>query len=107
MIKGNNMKKILITLALLTSLNVSAVISTTESEINQLAQELRYLSADELGSVLTASCVPNGYELDCTFTYDLPDDFCWYGYYEAKASYFLDHHGALVVHEDFSIEWKE
>ena len=101
------MKNIIILLSLIASFNVYSSINATNNEILEIANEYRYFSTEELGEILIMDCKEDGRDLKCTFTYDIPETMCWYGYYQLKASYFLDHHGALIIHENHTLEWKE
>ncbi len=69
----------------------------------QLGNELKQQSTD-LGKLTAYTCDAQTTTIECDFEYDLAEDYCWYGYFQASATYVIDNHGALEL-IDHQINW--
>lgn len=102
------MKLLIVTIMTIVSLNATAyTITATNSEMIELGNEFRKYSSEDLGELLKYKCTSGDRELNCEFKYDLPEDYCWYGKYYAKATYVLDTHpGLRIVERSHETVWK-
>lgn len=79
----------LVVLFLISFSALAAGINTTP-DATGLAESLRsQVTEEDLGEVKSTECVEAGAQLQCTFIYDLPIDYCWYGEFKAEAVYTL------------------
>ncbi|MBD67094.1 MAG: hypothetical protein CME62_17970 [Halobacteriovoraceae bacterium] len=75
----------------------------SQSEMLRKAEDFKTYSTErlgqDLGAVRSTNCSKDGIFFQCTFTYDLPVDYCWYGFFSASVTYKLNNHAALEIYE--------
>jgi hypothetical protein len=84
--------------------NVNPNFGFTDAEIRLMGESMRGVAREEMGELYKYSCLmSDNVEMKCTFKFDLPEDYCWYGAFEANAEYTLEAQGARLTTSD--VEW--
>lgn len=111
--------KLLITLYLLviSSIAFAEVTMTSSDKINEqfifsdleirtLAEEMREVAQEEMGDLYKYKClISDNVEMKCTFKFNLPDDYCWYGAFEANAKYDINVGGVKARTYFSEVNW--
>ena len=100
----------------LISTSAFASVTTSSTEVNedfpvseliikQIADRVASYSHEELGELMEYKCSFKDLTVSCDYKYDLPEEYCWYGHFEAKVDFTMSDPGFEIL--DFTVEWKE
>lgn len=78
----------------------------SDYEVRVLGENMRSVAREDMGKLYYYSCLmSDNVEMKCTFKFELPEDYCWYGAFEGNAEYELVSTGIGASRISGDVEW--